>query len=156
MDNNDAVLRKAGLMSAHAELFGRLNELQQLLALAEMMEERRAGAALVSVEALTLYGPEPIEGERLITGKGREVGASVCYRVLGGLKGHDADRYAVTVAELKALNAGAVAEVRQGDALAAFAATLTKIEEAVGETPRRSRGEQDATAPVREMGQASG
>ena len=130
MDNIDVALRKAGLMSAHVALFSHMNDLRQMLFLAEVLDERGASAALVRVGSITVIAGETAEEPTFTTAKNRSADAPTCYRTLQSLKGHDAEVYAVTTPELKALNAGAVERLKASDDLAAFAATLAKLDAA--------------------------
>ncbi|QLG11506.1 multidrug DMT transporter [Deinococcus sp. D7000] len=120
-------LKKAGAMLAHLDLFHQMLDLRGLLQLAAHMEERGDRVTLISGESITLIGAEMLSDAGITTGKGARIEAATAYRVLQGLKGHDAPEYAVTREELGALNARAVAELEGGDALRAFADTLTRI-----------------------------
>ena len=87
--------------------------------------------------------------------KRQTIQAATAYRVLQGLKGHDAPEYAVTREELSALNARAVTELESGDALRAFADTLTRVtatpdaaQERPGRTARRSPETETAEVPA--------
>lgn len=120
-------LKKAGAMLAHLDLFHRMRDLRGLLQLAAHMEERGDRVTLISPETITLVGAEMSAQPALSTTKGATIEASTAYRVLQGLKGHDAPEYAVTREELGALNARAVADLDSSDALRAFADTLARI-----------------------------
>ncbi|WP_189006746.1 multidrug DMT transporter [Deinococcus roseus] len=143
MENPDAILRKAGLMSAHVALFNRMNALRQMLFLAEVLDERQASAALVRAGNITTIGPSTQEEPSVTSHRGRTADAATCYSTLAELKGHVAEMYAVTTPELKALNAQAIEALKASDDLAAFAATLTKLDGDGADTARRSR-----TAPT--------
>ncbi|GEM48364.1 multidrug DMT transporter [Deinococcus cellulosilyticus] len=148
MDNADAMLRKAGLMSAHVALFNRMNALRQMLFLAEVLDERQASAALVRAGTITTIGPATAEEPSVTSSRGRTADAPTCYSTLADLKGHAAEVYAVTTPELKALNAAAIEALKASDELAAFAQTLTKLDGDTGESSRRSRTATPAeTAP---------
>ncbi len=114
-------------MLAHLDLFHQMLDLRGLLQLAAHMEERGDRVTLISGETITLIGAEMLSDAGVTTGKGARIEAATAYRVLQGLKGHDAPEYAVTREELGALNARAVSELESGDALRAFADTLTRI-----------------------------
>ncbi|GGO18916.1 multidrug DMT transporter [Deinococcus humi] len=120
-------LKKAGAMLAHLDLFHQMLDLRGLLQLAAHMEERGDRVTLISGETITLIGAEMLSDAGVTTGKGARIEAATAYRVLQGLKGHDAPEYAVTREELGALNARAVSELEGGDALRAFADTLARI-----------------------------
>jgi hypothetical protein len=120
-------LKKAGAMLAHLDLFHQMLDLRGLLQLAAHMEERGDRVTLISPAHITLIGAEMLSDAGVTTAKGARIEAATAYRVLQGLKGHDAPEYAVTREELGALNARAVAELEGGDALRAFADTLTRI-----------------------------
>lgn len=120
-------LKKAGAMLGHLDLFHQMLDLRGLLQLAAHMEDRGDRVTLISSENITLIGAEMLSDSGVTTGKGARIEAATAYRVLHGLKGHDAPEYAVTREELGALNARAVAELEGSDALRAFADTLTRI-----------------------------
>ncbi|GGL75142.1 DNA damage response protein D [Deinococcus aerolatus] len=120
-------LKKAGAMLAHLDLFHQMLDLRGLLQLAAHMEERGDRVTLISPAHITLIGAEMLSDAGVTTGKGARIEAATAYRVLQGLKGHDAPEYAVTREELGALNARAVAELEGGGALKAFADTLARI-----------------------------
>lgn len=153
MENADAILRKAGLMSAHVALFNRMNALRQMLFLAEVLDERQASAALVRAGSITTIGQTTVEDATVTSHKGRTADAPTCYSTLAELKGHMAEVYAVTTPELKALNAAAIEALKASDDLAAFAATLTKLDGDAGESARRSRSA--APTPTEAPSQAS-
>lgn len=144
MDNADAMLRKAGLMSAHVALFNRMNALRQMLFLAEVLDERQASAALVRANTITTIGPSTSEENKVTSARGRTADAETCYSTLADLKGHPAEVYAVTTPELKALNAAAIEALKASDELAAFAATLGKLDGDTAETSKRSRQQAEA------------
>ncbi|GHF39793.1 hypothetical protein HNQ07_001691 [Deinococcus metalli] len=135
-------LKKAGAMLAHLELFHTMLDLRSLLQLAAHMEERGDRVTLISAETVTLIGQGMTSEATLTTTKGATIQAATAYRVLQGLKGHDAPEYAVTREELSALNARAVTELEGGDALRAFADTLARVSAApdtTAERPARGR-----------------
>ncbi|MFC4426811.1 multidrug DMT transporter [Deinococcus navajonensis] len=144
-------LKKAGAMLAHLDLFHQMRDLRGLLQLAAHMEERGDRVTLISPETITLVGAEMSAQPALTTSKGASIEAQTAYRVLQGLKGHDAPEYAVTREELGALNARAVADLESSDALRAFADTLTRIGAApttdAPERPSRARRTEAAEAP---------
>lgn len=121
------LLKKAGAMLAHLDLFTHMLHLRGLLQLAAHMEERGDRVTLISPEAITLVGADITADPSVTTGKGATVEAANAYRVLRTLKGHDAPEYAVTREELKALNARAVAELEASEAMRAFGETLSRI-----------------------------
>ncbi|MFC3832292.1 MULTISPECIES: multidrug DMT transporter [Deinococcus] len=148
-------LKKAGAMLAHLDLFHTMLDLRSLLQLAAHMEERGDRVTLISAETITLVGQGMTSEPALSTSKGATIQAATAYRVLQGLKGHDAPEYAVTREELSALNARAVTELESGDALRAFAETLTRVtatpdaaQERPGRTARRSPENETAEAPA--------
>lgn len=129
-------------MLAHLDLFHTMLDLRSLLQLAAHMEERGDRVTLISAETITLVGQGMTSEPALSTSKGATIQAATAYRVLQGLKGHDAPEYAVTREELSALNARAVTELESGDALRAFADTLTRVSaapDAAQERPGRAR-----------------
>lgn len=145
-------------MLAHLELFHTMLDLRSLLQLAAHMEERGDRVTLISADTITLVGQDMTSEPSLSTSKGATIQAATAYRVLQGLKGHDAPEYAVTREELSALNARAVTQLESGDALRAFADTLTRITpssaastettpERPGRTRRMAEGE-TAEAPA--------
>ncbi|WP_027460474.1 multidrug DMT transporter [Deinococcus murrayi] len=152
----DTLLKKAGAMLAHLDLFTHMLHLRGLLQLAAHMEERGDRVTLVSPQAITLVGTDMTTDERVTTGKGATVEAANAYRVLRTLKGHDAPEYAVTREELGALNARAVAELEASDAMRAFGETLARIgvaatpapSEAATERPGRGRRGAEAEPPT--------
>ncbi|WP_216328167.1 multidrug DMT transporter [Deinococcus aestuarii] len=121
------LLKKAGAMLAHLELFNHMLHLRGLLQLAAHMEERGDRVTLISPGAITLVGGDMTTDPSVTTSKGATVEAGTAYSVLRTLKGHDAPEYAVTREELKALNARAVADLEAGDAMRAFGETLARI-----------------------------
>ncbi|ABF46480.1 MULTISPECIES: hypothetical protein [Deinococcus] len=145
----DTLLKKAGAMLAHLDLFTHMLHLRGLLQLAAHMEERGDRVTLISPELITLVGAEMTSDASVTTSKGATIEAGTAYRVLRTLKGHDAPEYAVTREELKALNARAVAELEASEAMRAFGETLARIGvpaagsgapvEAVAERPARNR-----------------
>ncbi|MBZ9713470.1 multidrug DMT transporter [Deinococcus multiflagellatus] len=145
-------LKKAGAMLAHLELFHRMLDLRGLLQLAAHMEERGDRVTLISPASITLIGAEMHSDAQVTTAKGATIEATTAYRVLQGLKGHEAPEYAVTREELGALNARAVAELGESDALRAFEATLARITgtptEPAGERPARGRRGAEADTPT--------
>ena len=150
----DTLLKKAGAMLAHLDLFTHMLHLRGLLQLAAHMEERGDRVTLISPEVITLVGADMTTDPSVTTSKGATIEAGNAYRVLRTLKGHDAPEYAVTREELKALNARAVAELEASDAMRAFGETLARIgvpgvtgaaAEAAPERPaRRRRGAESA------------
>lgn len=114
-------------MLAHLDLFQHMLNLRSLLQLAAHMEERGDRVTLISQEVITLVGQEMSSDAQVTTSKGASIQAGTAYRVLQGLKGHEAPEYAVTREELSALNARAVADLESSDALRAFSDTLTRI-----------------------------
>ena len=147
-------------MLAHLDLFHQMLDLRGLLQLAAHMEERGDRVTLISPTHITLIGAEMLSDAGVTTGKGARVEAATAYRVLQGLKGHDAPEYAVTREELGALNARAVAELEGGDALRAFADTLARIgvapapgheDPAPAERPGRGRRAAEAEAQTAEQ-----
>ena len=121
------LLKKAGAMLPHLELFAHMASLRGLLHLAAHMEERGDRVTLISPEAITLVGDDMTVGPDVTTSKGATVAAADAYALMHTLKGHEAPEYAVTREELKALNARAVADIEAGPALAAFGETLTRL-----------------------------
>ncbi|MCP2014359.1 hypothetical protein L1280_001496 [Deinococcus sp. HSC-46F16] len=153
----DTLLKKAGAMLAHLDLFTHMLHLRGLLQLAAHMEERGDRVTLISPEAITLVGADMTTDERVTTSKGATVEAGNAYSVLRTLKGHDAPEYAVTREELKALNARAVSELEASDAMRAFGDTLARIgapaaapapAEAAAERPGRGRRGAEAEVPT--------
>lgn len=145
----DTLLKKAGAMLAHLDLFTHMLHLRGLLQLAAHMEERGDRVTLISPEAITLVGSDMTTDPSVTTSKGATIEAGNAYRVLRALKGHDAPEYAVTREELKALNARAVAELEASEAMRAFGETLARLgvpavgsaapSDAAPERPARSR-----------------
>ena len=127
------LLKKAGAMLPHLELFGHMASLRGLLQLAAHMEERGDRVTLISPEAITLVGDDMTVGPEVQTSKGATVTAPAAYALMQQLKGHEAPEYAVTREELKALNARAVADIEAGPALAAFGETLARLGVSVGD-----------------------
>lgn len=125
-------LKKAGAMLAHLDLFHHMLDLRSLMQLAAHMEERGDRVILISQDSITLVGQTMSSEPALTTSKGATIQAGTAYRVLQGLKNHDAAEYAVTREELSALNTRAVAELESGDALRVFADTLNRITAASG------------------------
>lgn len=123
----DTLLKKAGAMLAHLDLFTHMLHLRGLLQLAAHMEERGDRVTLISPEMITLVGGDMTSDASVSTSKGATIEAGNAYAVLRTLKGHDAPEYAVTREELKALNARAVAELEASDAMRAFGETLGRI-----------------------------
>ncbi|ADY25447.1 hypothetical protein Deipr_0274 [Deinococcus proteolyticus MRP] len=123
----DNLLKKAGAMLPHLELFGHMASLRGLLQLAAHMEERGDRVTLISPEAITLVGSDMTTDPVIHTSKGATVTAEGAYTLMHTLKGHEAPEYAVTREELKALNARAVADIEAGPALAAFGETLARL-----------------------------
>lgn len=122
------LLKKAGAMLAHLDLFTHMLHLRSLLQLAAHMEERGDRMALIAPEAITLVGAGGTTEEATVrTTKGASIEAGTAYSILRTLKGHDAPAYAVTREELGALNARAVAELEASDAMRSFGETLVKI-----------------------------
>lgn len=146
-------LKKAGAMLAHLDLFQQMLNLRSLMQLAAHMEERGDRVTLINAEQITLIGQDISNQGSVTTSKGATIDASTAYRVLQGLKGHEAPEYAVTREELSALNARAVAELEAGDALRAFADTLTRIGSAPTATPtpaaNPAQAEAQAERPAR-------
>ncbi|UBV42590.1 multidrug DMT transporter [Deinococcus taeanensis] len=120
-------LKKAGAMLAHLDLFHHMLDLRGLLQLAAHMEDRGDRVTLINPQTITLIGTDMHNDAQITTTKGATIQATTAYRVLQSLKGHEAPEYAVTREELAALNARAVAELGDSDALRAFEATLTRI-----------------------------
>ncbi|CAM3298551.1 hypothetical protein DESA109040_07200 [Deinococcus saxicola] len=146
-------LKKAGAMLAHLDLFHQMLDLRGLLQLAAHMEERGDRVTLISGETITLIGAEMLSDAGVTTGKGARIEAATAYRVLQGLKGHDAPEYAVTREELGALNARAVSELEGGDALKAFGDTLARISAAPAAAPAPAQAPQpEASAPAERPG----
>lgn len=114
-------------MTAHLDLFEYLLHLRGLLQLAAHMEERGDRVTMVSAENITLMGNATEQAQVITTSKGAHIAAAQAYSVLQRLKGHEAAEYAVTREELAALNARAVTELEESDALRAFGETLGRI-----------------------------
>lgn len=133
-------------MLGHLDLFHQMLDLRGLLQLAAHMEERGDRVTLISTENITLIGAEMLSDSGVTTGKGARIEATTAYRVLHGLKGHDAPEYAVTREELGALNARAVAELEGSDALRAFADTLTRISANMGTSPAAAPAQASQTS----------
>ena len=123
----DNLLKKAGAMLPHLELFSHMASLRGLLQLAAHMEERGDRVTLISPEAITLVGSDMTTDPVIQTSKGATVTAADAYALMHTLKGHEAPEYAVTREELKALNARAVQDIEAGPALAAFGETLARL-----------------------------
>ncbi|GHG09639.1 hypothetical protein GCM10017783_22710 [Deinococcus piscis] len=142
------LLKKAGAMLPHLELFGHMASLRGLLQLAAHMEERGDRVTLISPEAITLVGSDMTTDPVIQTSKGATVTAEAAYALMYTLKGHEAPEYAVTREELKALNARAVAEIEAGPALAAFGETLARLGlgDAVTATPARPEPQAEVAA----------
>ncbi|WP_339097065.1 multidrug DMT transporter [Deinococcus sp. VB343] len=152
-------LKKAGAMLAHLDLFHSMLDLRRLLQLAAHMKERGDRAMLISEAEITLIGAEPMSGPEIVTSKGERIDAPTAYRVLGKLEGYEAPEYAVNREALAALNARAVAELENSEALAAFGETLTRIgagadapaserpERAAAERPTQERGSRARRTP---------
>lgn len=121
------LLKKAGAMLPHLELFEHMLALRGLLLLAAHMEERGDRVTLIAPEAITLVGDEMTVSPDIATSKGATIAAADAYALMQRLKGHEAPEYAVTREELKALNARAVADIEAGPALAAFGETLARL-----------------------------
>ena len=137
----DNLLKKAGAMTAHLELFNHMLHMRGLLQLAAHMEERGDRVTMVSPETITLIGAGMDSAPSVQTSKGAVIEASSAYSVLRGLKGHDAPEYAVTREELGALNARAVAELESSDAMRAFGETLSRITGASAAAPQASQSQ---------------
>ncbi|WP_027483121.1 hypothetical protein [Deinococcus pimensis] len=120
-------LKRAGAFIPHIALLTRMEALQRLMILAKVLEERGGRAAMVTSDAITVIGAGADSASEFATTGGRVTDAATCYGALTTLKGHEADEYAVTREELKALNARAQAEIETSDELAAFSATLAKL-----------------------------
>ena len=114
-------------MLAHLDLFHHMLHVRGLLQLAQHMEERGDRVTMVSPDSITLMGSGSDSAGAVTTSKGATIEAGSAYTVLKSLKGHEAAEYAVTREELKALNARAVSDIESGDAMRAFADTLTRI-----------------------------
>ncbi|MFC6592217.1 multidrug DMT transporter [Deinococcus lacus] len=123
----DNLLKKAGTMLPHLDLFSRMLALRRLLQLAAHMEERGDRVTLISPEAITLVGDEMTVNTEVQTSKGALIAAADAYALMQTLKGHEAPEYAVTREELGALNARAVADLESSEALAAFGETLSRL-----------------------------
>ncbi|AZI42822.1 multidrug DMT transporter [Deinococcus psychrotolerans] len=143
----DNLLKKAGAMTAHLELFQHMLHLRGLLQLAAHMEERGDRVTMVSPDNITLIGAGMESASTVTTTKGAEIESASAYSVLRGLKGHDAPEYAVTREELKALNARAVSELEASDAMRAFGETLGRIS-GVSTTNAPAANVPAATAPT--------
>ena len=146
----DNLLKKAGAMTAHLDLFQHMLHLRGLLQLAAHMEERGDRVTMVSADNITLIGAGMDSAGTITTTKGAEIGSQSAYSVLRGLKGHDAPEYAVTREELKALNARAVSELDASDAMRAFGETLSRITAmpaAAAGSERRCRDARRASQP---------
>ncbi|PNY82036.1 multidrug DMT transporter [Deinococcus koreensis] len=139
-------LKKAGAMLAHLDLFQHMLNLRSLLQLAAHMEERGDRVTLISQEVITLVGQEMSSDAQVTTSKGASIQAGTAYRVLQGLKGHEAPEYAVTREELSALNTRAVADLESSDALRAFSDTLTRISAAPSAAPTSAAAPAAASA----------
>ena len=139
-------LKKAGAMLQHLDLFHTMLDLRGLLQLAAHMEERGDRVTLISPEQITLIGGAMQADARVTTSKGATIESGTAYRVLHRLKGHEAPEYAVTREDLGALNARAVADLESGDALRAFAETLTRVSAAPATAPA---GDAAAERPAR-------
>ncbi|WP_189088314.1 multidrug DMT transporter [Deinococcus ruber] len=133
----DTPIKKAGAMLAHLDLFHHMLHVRGLLQLAQHMEERGDRVTMVSPDSITLMGNGSDSAGAITTSKGATIEAGSAYTVLSTLKGHEAPEYAVTREELKALNARAVSDIESGDAMRAFADTLTRITAADGTAPER-------------------
>jgi len=142
----DNLLKKAGAMTAHLDLFQHMLHLRGLLQLAAHMEERGDRVTMVSADNITLIGAGMDSAGTITTTKGAEIGSQSAYSVLRGLKGHDAPEYAVTREELKALNARAVSELDASDAMRAFGETLTRITAMPAAQGAAAQGAQSAAA----------
>lgn len=138
-------------MLAHLDLFHQMLDLRGLLQLAAHMEERGDRVTLISPTHITLIGAEMLSDAGVTTGKGARIEAATAYRVLHGLKGHDAPEYAVTREELGALNARAVADLEGGDALRAFGDTLVRIGAVPAAAPAQAQDTPEA-APAERPG----
>ncbi len=143
-------------MLAHLDLFHQMLDLRGLLQLAAHMEERGDRVTLISPEQITLIGADMLSDSGITTTKGARIEATTAYRVLQGLKGHDAPEYAVTREELGALNARAVADLEGGDALRAFADTLGRIGVSPSGTAPAAPAEAPAERPSRGRRAAEG
>ncbi|WP_084051280.1 multidrug DMT transporter [Deinococcus hopiensis] len=141
----DNLLKKAGAMLGHLDLFTHMLHLRSLLQLAAHLEERGDRVILVTPQTMTLIGTDLETVEVITNSKGVQIQAGVAYNVLQGLKGHEAPEYAVTREELKALNAEAIRNLEQGDALRAFGETLVRIS---GPIPARKGRSTGGTAPT--------
>ncbi len=139
-------------MLSHLDLFHQMLDLRGLLQLAAHMEERGDRVTLISNESITLIGAEMLSDAGVTTGKGAKIEAATAYRVLQGLKGHDAPEYAVTREELGALNARAVAELEGGDALKAFGDTLARIGAAPAAAAASPQAQEAEAAPAERPG----
>ncbi|GAA4013943.1 DNA damage response protein DdrD [Deinococcus rubellus] len=146
----DNLLKKAGAMTAHLDLFQHMLHLRGLLQLAAHMEERGDRVTMVSADNITLIGAGMDSAGTITTSKGADIVSGSAYSVLRGLKGHDAPEYAVTREELKALNARAVSELEASDAMRAFGETLGRITAmpAAQSAPTHSSPAQTAEAPT--------
>ncbi|ADV66362.1 hypothetical protein [Deinococcus maricopensis] len=121
------LLKKAGAMLAHLDLFHRMSDLRKLIQLANHMDERGDRAALVAPGTMTLYGADMTSDATITTSKGVTLSAEDAYRTLQSLKGFASDEYAVTRDELRALNARAVQDLEGSDELRAFGDALARI-----------------------------
>lgn len=145
-------LKKAGAMLSHLDLFHHMQDLRGLLQLAAHMEERGDRVTLIGPQQITLMGQDTQSDQRVTTSKGAVIEAATAYRILQNLKGFEADEYTVNHKELAALNARAVTELENSDALKAFADTLARIggaapaqPEAPAERPSRGRRTSEET-----------
>lgn len=112
-------LKRAGRLTAHIEVIGRLRDLRELLKAAQVMGKQNARAVVFEPESATMFSggqaPLPLSQDEI----------KICFRLLKELKGFEAEDYTVNTAELKALNERAVLELRDSDALVALVATLS-------------------------------
>ncbi|MDR6218374.1 multidrug DMT transporter [Deinococcus soli (ex Cha et al. 2016)] len=131
----DNLLKKAGLMLPHLDLFHRMAALKQLLILASAMDDRAGRVTMVSQDSITIIGTETTT-DAAFSSKGGAAEAAICYGALTTLKGHAAAEYAVTRDELKALNTTALDALSRSPELAAFGEALTKATSDTEPTPR--------------------
>lgn len=144
----DNLLKKAGAMTAHLDLFQRMLHLRGLLQLAAHMEERGDRVTMVSADNITLIGAGMDSAGTITTSKGADIVSESAYSVLSGLKGHDAPEYAVTREELKALNARAVSELEASDAMRAFGETLSRVTAMSAAQPAAAQSAPAQSAPA--------
>lgn len=115
-------LRLAGMLTAHIDVLSHMRDLRTLIKARREMKKAGAMVGMYRSGAATLISGTGSVDSTMDSGE-----LDTTFSLLRGLKGHEAAEYAVTIAEIEALEHRALEELKQSEDMQALASTIGRI-----------------------------